>query len=122
MLEYNAACRVCAALPASITEGTGTPAADGGGQKVSILSRVIDVVSAIFAPILGVLAATGILKGLLIILSTTGVLPSSSTTYQGLFATADALFAFLPMLLAVTMARKFVANAFTAMAVAGAMV
>ncbi|MDQ1111605.1 PTS system beta-glucosides-specific IIC component [Microbacterium testaceum] len=118
----NNVSKVYAGLPASLTEGDRTPAADGGGQKVGILSRVIDVVSAIFAPILGVLAATGILKGLLIILSTAGVLPATSTTYQVLFATADAFFAFLPMLLAVTTARKFGANVFTAMAVAGALI
>ncbi|MDQ1206291.1 PTS transporter subunit EIIB [Microbacterium sp. SORGH_AS_0862] len=106
----NNVSKVYAGLPSSLTEGDRDPNADGGDQKVGILSRVIDVVSAIFAPVLGVLAATGILKGLLIILSTTGVLPATSTTYQVLFATADAFFAFLPMLLAVTTARKFGAN------------
>jgi len=118
----NNVSKVYAGLPASLTEGDRVPGANEVGQKVGILSRVIDVVSAIFAPILGVLAATGILKGLLIILSTTGVLPSTSTTYQVLFATGDAFFAFLPMLLAVTTARKFGANVFTAMAVAGALI
>lgn len=118
----NNVSKVYAGLPASLTDGdrVADPSA-GGGQKASALSRVIDVISSIFAPILGVLAATGILKGLLIILSTTHVLPSSSTTYQILFATADAFFVFLPMLLAVTSARKFGANVYTAMAVAGAM-
>lgn len=118
----NNVSKVYAGLPASLTEGDRVPGANEAGQKVGILSRVIDVVSAIFAPILGVLAATGILKGLLIILSTTGVLPATSTTYQVLFATGDAFFAFLPMLLAVTTARKFGANVFTAMAVAGALI
>jgi len=119
----NNVSKVYAGLPASLTEGDRVAGGgDSGGQKVGILSRTIDVVSAIFAPVLGVLAATGILKGLLIILSTTGVLPATSTTYQVLFATADAFFAFLPMLLAVTSARKFGANVFTAMAVAGALI
>ena len=119
----NNVSKVYAGLPTSLTESDRVAGSgDRGAQKVGILSRIIDVVSAIFAPVLGVLAATGILKGLLIILSTTGVLPATSTTYQVLFATADAFFAFLPMLLAVTSARKFGANVFTAMAVAGALI
>ncbi|GAA3028824.1 hypothetical protein [Microbacterium dextranolyticum] len=79
----NNVSKVYAGLPTSLTDGdrVADPSA-GSGQKVSALSRVIDVISSIFAPILGVLAATGILKGLLIILSTTHVLASSSTTCQ----------------------------------------
>ncbi|WP_313491772.1 glucose PTS transporter subunit IIA, partial [Exiguobacterium sp.] len=46
----------------------------------------------------------------------------TETTYIILNATADSLFYFLPILLAVTSARKFGANQFVAMTVAGALI
>ena len=85
------------------------------------MSRVIDVVSSIFAPILGVLAATGILKGLLLIAVAAKWMETTSPTYQILYAAADALFMFLPMYLAVTAARKFNSNPYVALTLAGAL-
>ncbi|OWR32993.1 PTS beta-glucoside transporter subunit IIABC [Saccharibacillus sp. O23] len=82
---------------------------------------VIDVISSIFAPLLGVMAGAGILKGLLLIADNLGWLPKTSSTYIILFGAADSLFYFLPVLLAVTTARKFGGNIFTAMTVAGAL-
>ncbi len=111
--------KVYAGLPAALTadrEG-GETAAPGG----NVLARLVDVISSIFAPILGPLAATGILKGLLLILSALHWLETTSTTYQILYAAADAFFMFLPMLLAVTSARKFGSNPYTAVALAGAL-
>ncbi|WP_336631185.1 MULTISPECIES: beta-glucoside-specific PTS transporter subunit IIABC [unclassified Microbacterium] len=113
--------RVYAALPTSLSEGVASASGGEKAAKVGILSRAIDIVSSIFAPILGVMAATGILKGLLIILSTSKVMTASSPTYQLLYAAADAFFAFLPMMLAVTAARKFGASVFTSMTIAGAL-
>lgn len=111
--------RVYAGLPASLTADAhgGAPAA----AKGNIMAKAVDIVSSIFAPILGVMAATGILKGLLIIASTTKIMSAQSTTYQLLYAAADAFFAFLPVLLAVTSARKFGANPYTSMALAGSL-
>ncbi|GGN99246.1 beta-glucoside-specific PTS transporter subunit IIABC [Saccharibacillus kuerlensis] len=82
---------------------------------------VIDVISSIFAPLLGVMAGAGILKGLLLIADNFGWLPKTDPTYIILFGAADSLFYFLPILLAVTTARKFGGNIFTAMTVAGAL-
>ncbi len=82
---------------------------------------VIDVISSIFAPLLGVMAGAGILKGLLLIADNFGWLPKTSSTYIILFGAADSLFYFLPVLLAVTTARKFGGNIFTAMTIAGAL-
>ncbi len=83
---------------------------------------IIDVISSIFAPLLGVMAGAGILKGLLLIASNVGWLSTKETTYTILMATADSLFYFLPLLLAVTTARKFGGNTFTALTIAGALV
>lgn len=90
-----------------------------GGKKG--LGSLIDVISGIFAPLLGVMAGAGILKGLLLIASNFGWLQTTDTTYTILYAAADSLFYFLPALLAVTTARKFGGNIFTALTIAGAL-
>ncbi|GAF64689.1 PTS system transporter subunit IIC [Bacillus sp. TS-2] len=90
-------------------------------KKGNPLGRLIDVVASIFAPLLGVMAGSGILKGLLLIASNLGWLETTNTTYIILFAASDALFYFLPVLLAITTARKFEGNIFTAVTIAGAL-
>ncbi|AZK47572.1 beta-glucoside-specific PTS transporter subunit IIABC [Paenibacillus lentus] len=85
------------------------------------LGSLIDVISSIFAPLLGVMAGAGILKGLLLIAENFNWLEKTEPTYIILFAAADSLFYFLPVLLAVTTARKFGGNVFTAVTIAGAL-
>ncbi|PAE21125.1 PTS beta-glucoside transporter subunit IIABC [Bacillus sp. 7504-2] len=92
-----------------------------GESKGNIFGRAVDIISSIFAPLLGVMAGAGILKGLLLIASNFGWLEATDTTYIILAATADSLFYFLPVLLAVTTARKFEGNIFTAVTIAGAL-
>lgn len=106
--------------PASSNGPSGQPA-KRSNIIVRGLNGAIAVVSAIFAPIIGTLCAAGILKGLLMIVSTVGWLPTTSTTYVILWTAADAFFFFLPMILAVPAARKFGANIYTSMALAGAL-
>lgn len=90
--------------------------------KGNIFNRAIDLISGIFTPLLGALAGAGILKGLLMILTTVGWLSESSGSYQILFAAADSIFYFLPVILAYTSARKFGANVAVAMVIAGALI
>lgn len=92
------------------------------GKKIKGLGGIIDVISSIFAPLLGVMAGAGILKGLLLIANNVGWLEKTESTYIILYAAADSLFYFLPLLLAVTTARKFQANMFVALTVAGALI
>lgn len=88
-------------------------------QQKTIVNTIIDGISGIFLPIVNLLSAAGILKGILAILTSTAVLSSSSETYLVLNAMADSLFYYLPVLLAFTAARKFGANPFTAVVIAG---
>lgn len=85
------------------------------------LGKAVDIVASIFAPMLGTMAAVGILKGLLVMASTFGWIASTSTTYQILYLGADAFFLFLPMILAVTSSRKFGSNIYTSLTLAGAL-
>ena len=88
-------------------------------KKKTAVSVIIDGISGIFLPLVNLLSAAGILKGILAILTVTTILPGESETYLVLNAMADSLFYFLPMLLAFTAARKFGANPYTAVVIAG---
>ena len=90
---------------------------DVGGKKLPLGAAIIDAISGIFQPILGVLVAVGILKGILALLAFMGILVDSSPTYQILFAIADAFFYFLPILLAFTASDKFGGDKFIGMAI-----
>ena len=68
----------------------------GTAVKEGALSRFIDVVSAIFTPTLGILAASGILKGLLSLALVNEWISETSGTYLLLFVASDALFYFFP--------------------------
>ena len=46
---------------------------EGDGQKGSLFDRFIDVISSLFQPFLGPLAAAGILKGITALLAATGM-------------------------------------------------
>ncbi|MDX6151648.1 beta-glucoside-specific PTS transporter subunit IIABC [Marinococcus sp. PL1-022] len=96
-------------------------ASENKGNEGSLFNRAIDIISAIFTPILGALAGAGILKGLVAVLLATGVLTETSGTYQVLNAASDSLFYFLPVLLAITSARKFGADPYVAVLIAGAL-
>ncbi|GBF70943.1 protein-N(pi)-phosphohistidine--sugar phosphotransferase [Lawsonibacter asaccharolyticus] len=88
-------------------------------QKHIMISRLIDGVSGIFQPIINLLSAAGLLKGMLAILTAADILVKESGTYLVLNAMADSLFYFLPMILAFTAAKKFGADPFTAAVIGG---
>ncbi len=73
-------------------------------------SSIIDVFSGIFMPLIGLLCASGIIKGLLVLFTTVGLLSDQSGTYQVLYGIGDALFYFFPILLGYTAAKKFKLN------------
>lgn len=110
---------VYAGLPASLTaDAQGKNEQSGSGN---FLGKAVDIVSSIFAPVLGAMAGVGILKGLLVVAVVANWIENTSTTYQILYAAGDAFFMFLPIILAITAARKFGASVFTAVTLAGAL-
>jgi PTS system beta-glucosides-specific IIC component len=88
----------------------------------NLFNRFIDLISSIFSPVIWPLAAAGLLKAFLSMATQFGWLDPASQTNVILAATADALFYFLPIFLAVTAAKRFKTNQFTSMAIAGALV
>jgi len=107
---------VCA--QAGIAEDAPDKAVENRGP---LLARVIDIVSGIFTPFIGILAASGILKGLLSLATVCGVLSTNSGTWQVLHAASDALFYFLPLVLGFTAGRKFGGNPYITMVIGGAL-
>ncbi|AXG76615.1 beta-glucoside-specific PTS transporter subunit IIABC [Streptomyces paludis] len=97
-------------------------AGSGSGSSGNLLARTIDLVTSIFTPFLWVLAAVGLLKAFLTVAVKISPDFGTTSTYAIWFSAADAAFQFLPILLAVTAAKRFKANQFTSMAIAAALV
>lgn len=91
-------------------------------QSKNPLNHLIDIISSIFTPFLGAMAAAGILKGFLSLATVLGWLATDTGAYQVLFAAADGVFTFLPVMLAFTAAKKFKTNQFLSVAIAMALV
>lgn len=72
-----------------------------------LLHRAIDIVSGIFQPILGIMAACGMLKGFDALFVAVGLYSAESGGSMILNAIGDALFTFLPLFLGYTAAKKF---------------
>lgn len=94
---------------------------DNKKNKVGIASTIIDSISSIFTPILYTLIGSGILKGILAVCTATNILAADSGTYMIWNAASDSLYYFLPIILSVTCAKKFGANQFVSMAIAGSL-
>lgn len=95
---------------------------EAAGEKKGLFSRFVDVISGVFMPVVGVLSAAGILKGLLALFVTLGWLTEEMSTYKILFATADALFYFFPILLGFSAGKKFGGNPFISATIGAALV
>ncbi|SHJ82925.1 beta-glucoside-specific PTS transporter subunit IIABC [Hespellia stercorisuis] len=99
----------------------GGAAEEENGEKKGLLNTFMDTVSGVFAPVLGAMSGAGMLKALLILLTTIGVLNADMGTYKILYAAADGVFTFIPFFLAFTAAKKFKANEFVAVGIAAAL-
>lgn len=102
--------------------GFAAAASEETNEKMSAFDKFIDTVSGVFTPILGVLCATGMIKGFNALFIALGWITNASGTYQILNATGDALFNFFPIFLGYTAANKFKLNKFMGMAIGAAMV
>lgn len=90
-------------------------------DKENLLARLIDIVSKIFTPFIGVMAATGLLKGLLSLAIVCGWLETKDATYKIWFAASDALFFFFPLFLGYSAGKAFGCNPFISMVIGGAL-
>ncbi|ULT54905.1 beta-glucoside-specific PTS transporter subunit IIABC [Neobacillus drentensis] len=96
--------------------------ASNSDGKVGLGAKFIDMISGVFTPILGVLAATGMLKGLAALFLALHLVEATSGTYNLLNIAGDGLFNFLPIFLGYTAMKKFGGTPFVGMAIAAALV
>ena len=89
-------------------------------KNLSMGAKLIDMISGIFSPTLGVLSAAGILKGLLALWVFIGMQSGTDVTASGAYgiwnSVADGFFYYLPVILGYTAAKKFKVNEFIGMA------
>ncbi len=91
-------------------------------EKKSVVSVFMETVSALFTPLLPLLAGSGVLRGIILLCTQLGILSTSSSTYYILTVASTAVFYFLPILLANTAAKKFDCSPYISMAIMGALI
>ena len=103
---------------------TDSKAADKDSYKVvkegSLWNRFFKTIAGCIMPMIGPLVASGIIKGLLVILTTAGVLKATDGTYILLYAAADAVMYFMPILVGFTCGKIFNCNPYVTAVIGGA--
>ncbi|QDP39195.1 beta-glucoside-specific PTS transporter subunit IIABC [Radiobacillus deserti] len=96
--------------------------AEEDSSDQNLFNKFIDIIASIFTPVLGVLAATGMIKGFNALFLSVGWLTEASGTYQILNAVGDSLFYYFPVFLGYTAIKKFGGSPFIGMAIGAALV
>lgn len=107
------------------------PMVDGGGatrrstaeptRKSNPATAVLNTIAQLFTPIVPALAGGGIIKGLLVLAVSLGWMDKTTGTYTILNTAADAVFYFIPVLLAYTTAKYFKVDIPVALVIAGSL-
>lgn len=88
-------------------------------SKMNPIEVVFDVISGIFTPILPAIVGSGLIKGIMALFVSLGWLTETSSTYQVLQIFSNAVFYFLPFLIAYSAAKKFKTRESLSLALAG---
>lgn len=94
--------------------GDSSSSAESTGEKTSLLSKVFEIISGSFSPLIPAMAGSGMLKALLTVLTMLGWMSDTSDTYLILSAAGNAVFYFLPIFLGITLGMKLKANPYVA--------
>lgn len=84
-------------------------------EKKGLVSTLIDTITKVITPVLGILTASGLLQGILALLTATKVLSVDDGAYIILHAMGQTVFYFLPVTLGYTSAKAFKMNPFVGM-------
>jgi len=88
-------------------------------DKRNVVSKLTDFISGVFSPIIPAISGAGMVKAVLALLVLFNVVTRESQTYYVINFMADAVFYFLPVLLAYTAATKLKCSPYLAVALAG---
>ena len=84
------------------------PAAPKGKKEIGGI--ILDYMVGIFQPLVPAIAGAGVLKALMVLLSTLGLMSSGDIAYKVFVGVADAALYYLPVMVAFTTATKFNCN------------
>lgn len=90
--------------------------------KQPLLNRIIATMSAVFAPFIYILAAAGILQGILILINLFWPQFATTGTYEILSLISWTPFVFLPILIGITASKHFKCNTFIAVTCCAALI
>lgn len=108
-------------IDSALQAGGHAPSDAPAAQKKGFWETILDFVSGTFQPIIPALSGAGMVKAVLALLLVFNVITRESQTYVLINMMADAVFYFLPILLAFTAATKLKANPILAAGVAAMM-
>ena len=109
-----------------VREIAGISAEDEGSVKIdkvgqgSLWDRFFKVISGCIMPMIGPMIAGGIIKGILTLCTTFGVLSSTSGAYQLWYAAADAVLYFMPVIVGFSAGKVFGCNQYVTAAIGAA--
>lgn len=90
-------------------------------EKVKLSDKILKVISGAFSPLIPLMAGSGMIKALLTLFTTIGIMSDSSSTYLILSAAGNACFYFMPVFLGITISKQLKANAFVGGAIGAAL-
>lgn len=90
-------------------------------KKMSMKDKILDLITGIMMPSIGLLCACGMIKGLNVIFLVTGLLAIDSGMYVLLNAVGDSMFFFFPVVLGYNTAKKLNMNPFTGLIIGAAL-
>lgn len=102
--------------------GDEEPVKTDNGKKDTLFNRFFKTISGCIMPMIGPMIAGGILKGILTIFVTAGMLTKDSGTYQLLYAAADALLYFMPIVVGFSAGKVFGCNPYVTATIGAALV
>ena len=105
-----------------ITEMSTQDVKDSGAEKLNPIQKLAKLLSDIFVPIIPAIVASGLLMGIMGLLSKFGLDASGTWWWTLLDLFSSAAFNFLPILVAISAAKVFKCNTYLAATVAGIMI
>lgn len=87
----------------------------------NILTRAFNTMASIFNPIIIALAGAGMIKAILVVLTTYSLMDKTGSSYKILSAAGNSVFYFLPLFLAFSTAKTFKVNEFISLAIIAAL-
>lgn len=94
-------------------------AEDSSEKSGSVVSKVVDAITGCMTPMIPALTAAGMIKVVLTLLTTFNLVSDASSTYQVISFVGDAVYYFMPFLIAANAAKVFKVNQALALFAAG---